>query len=335
MGCWHRILPCIVLGTLTAAPVDPAQASAAVFPPALTREATAPPFDAPDLAPPTTTPVPGSPSTVAADAAYWTADRLVDASPGAKGPKVTHASATRQAPANTPQSRYIAGIPQVGTFFVSSPNGNTSCTGSVVHSPGHDLVLTAGHCAYGWRSSSAHRIFVPAYAYDKDAAHQPYGFYPVEKLVLDPRYRPSPSSAAATDLDFAFAVLGRGTGHRRVEDVTKALTLHTTPGYRNTVTVIGYPESSHNPGRRAITCTMATSRLAGYRQMRMICGGYFDGVSGSPWIAHYNAARHTGQVIGEVGGRGGGGDDYDDDWISYSPMFGRELTSLYERAAKS
>ena len=66
--------------------------------------------------------------------------------------------------------------------------------------------------------------------------------------------------------------------------------------------------------------------------MRMVCGGYYDGVSGSPWIAGYDATRHTGVVIGEVGGRGGGGDDHDDDWISYSPAYGSELVALFKQA---
>jgi V8-like Glu-specific endopeptidase len=302
-----RTLPWLLLGTLAAGWADPAWAA---------------------------TPPPTLAATVAADAAYWTAGRLDAAAPIAKGPAAATGSAVRKAPAGTPQGRYIAGIPQVGTFFVASPNGNTSCTGSVVHSPGHDLVLTAGHCAYGWQRSGTHRIFVPAYAYGRDAAHQPYGFYPVERLLLDARYRPSPPTAAATDLDFAFARLGAGHDRRRVEDVTGAFTLRTTPSYRNTVTVIGYPESRHNPGRRAISCTAPTTRLSGYRQMRMVCGGYYDGVSGSPWIAHYSATRHTGEVIGEVGGRGGGGDDRDDDWISYSPVYGSELVALYRRATR-
>ncbi|WP_157437202.1 trypsin-like serine peptidase [Actinoplanes subtropicus] len=275
------------------------------------------------------------PATVAADAAYWTAGRLAAVASVTKGPTVARGTAVRRVPAGIPQGRYVAGIPQVGTFFVASPDGNTSCTGSVVHSPAHDLVLTAGHCAYGWQSSTTHRIFVPAYAYGKDAAHQPYGFYPVTQFVLDPRYRPSPPTAAVTDLDFAFARLGAGSDRRQVEDVTKALALTTTPSYRNTVTVIGYPGSSHNPGHKAIACTVPTTRLAGYRQMRMVCGGFFDGVSGSPWIAGYDPLRHTGQVIGEVGGRGGGGDDQDHDWISYSPMFGSELLSLYHQAVSA
>ncbi|MCU7729065.1 trypsin-like serine protease [Actinoplanes sp. KI2] len=305
MGRWLRSLPCILLGVSAVVCGDPASAAE---------------------------PRPAGSAAVTADAAYWTAARLDAAAPIAKGPEAAHRSALRPPPPGIPQGRYFAGIPQVGTFFVASPNGNTSCTGSVVHSPAHDLVLTAGHCAYEWQRSTTHRIFVPAYAYGKDATHQPYGFYPVQRFVLDARYRPRPPTAAVTDLDFAFARLGADADHRRVEDVTRALTLRTTPSYRNTVTVIGYPESRHNPGRRAIICTVPTTRLAGYRQMSMVCGGYFDGVSGSPWIAHYDAVRHTGQVIGEVGGRGGGGDDYDDDWISYSPVYGSELVSLYRRA---
>lgn len=312
MGFWHSVLPFLLLATPPLVEAPPLVET----PPLL---ATPPLVETPPLLA-TPPPAPG-------DAAYWTAGRLDDAVPVAKGPHRAGINTVRRAPAGTPRGVYVAGVPEVGTFFASTPDGNTSCTGSVVHSSGHNLVLTAGHCAYGWRKSTSHRIFVPAYVYGKDAAHQPYGYYPVKKVILEPHYNPSPSTGKATDLDFAFVVLGS-----RVEDRTGAFTLRTTPGYNNTVTVIGYPSSSHNPGRRAITCTVPTKRLSGYRQMSMVCAGYYDGVSGSPWIANYDAVKHTGTVIGSLGGRGGGGDDDDDDWISYSPAYGSELTSLYRKA---
>jgi len=252
------------------------------------------------------------------DSVYWTAARL-DAALGVPKGSAIHAAA---APAGIPHGRFFGGIPRVGTFFAGTPSGNTSCTGSVVRSPGRDLVLTAGHCAWNWRRSATHLIFVPRYAYGRDAAHQPYGYFPVRSFLLDPHYRPAPGGGAATDLDFAFARLGRDAKGRRVEDVTGAFPLAPTPGYRNRVTVIGYPESSHNPRRQAITCTVPTTRLSGYRQMRMLCGGYFNGVSGSPWVAGR-------RVIGVLGGRNGGGEQ---DWVSYSPYLGPEMTALYARA---
>jgi V8-like Glu-specific endopeptidase len=271
----------------------------------------------------------------AADAGYWTADRLRAARPVDRlpDPAGQRAAAPKPPPPGTPQGRFFAGIPAVGTFFASDTSGDTSCTGSVITSEGRDLVLTAGHCAYGWlQRKAAHRIFVPRYDSARDAAHQPYGFFGVDKLVLDPRYRPSPATSAVTNLDFAFARLSANAAGQQVEDATGGLRLTATPGYALTTTVIGYPQGTHNPARQAITCSVPTSRLPGYQQLQMRCGGYYNGVSGGPWIANYDPTTQTGDVVGIVAGRGAGGDDANDDWLSYSPYFDRNILDLYADA---
>jgi V8-like Glu-specific endopeptidase len=267
-----------------------------------------------------------------AEAQFWTASRLSSAvpvaSPAVTGP--TSLQLRQTAPKTVPQGRYFGGVPTVGTFFVQQASGATSCTGSVVHSSGHNLLLTAGHCAASWGSKPSHRIFVPEYASGKAATAQPYGFFPVDQMFIDPRFDARQRAAATTDLDFAFAVTGPDSSGRLIEDVTGALTLKTTPGYVNTVTVIGYPGIAHNPKSQALTCTVPTSQLSGYRQMKMLCGGYYSGTSGGPWIQNFNAKTGTGDVIGEIGGRGGGGDDDNDDWVSYSPYFNQNIIDLYD-----
>lgn len=267
----------------------------------------------------------------AADASYWTAERMQGASPvqprGAEGNTTPRLKAAMTAAAS--QGAFTDGIAQVGTFFVDTPSGDTTCTGSVVHSPGKNLVLSAGHCLYSWRSGTSHRIFVPKYAGGLDAAHQPYGFFPVQSVFVDPRFSPQPATSARSDLDFGFVSTGPDSAGRQLEDVTGALTLTPTPSYRNAVTVLGYPSKTHNPSGRTWTCTVATSALPGYHQMQMTCPGFYGGTSGGPWIAGYNTTTHTGNVIGETGGLDGGGDT---DWVSYSPMFDEQIQALYDDA---
>jgi V8-like Glu-specific endopeptidase len=267
----------------------------------------------------------------AGDASYWTAERMQAAQPvqprtgaGTITPRVHAAMA-----AGASQGAFSDGIPEVGTFFVDTPAGDTTCTGSVVHSPGKDLVLSAGHCLYGWRTGTAHRIFVPKYTGGLDAAHQPYGFFPVQSVFVDPRFSPQPATSTHTDLDFGFVSTGTDSAGAQLEDVTGALTLTTTPSYRNTVTVLGYPSKAHNPSGRTWSCTVATAPLPAYHQMQMTCPGFYGGTSGGPWIADYNADTHTGNVIGETGGLDGGGDT---DWVSYSPMFDKQIQALYADA---
>ena len=69
--------------------------------------------------------------------------------------------------------------PRVGAIFFDSGTLH-SCTGSVVHSTGGDLVLTAAHCLSG-RSQAT---FVPGFAGD-DA---PTDLWTVHEIYFDPRW---------------------------------------------------------------------------------------------------------------------------------------------------
>ncbi|MEV5508325.1 trypsin-like serine protease [Streptomyces orinoci] len=264
-------------------------------------------------------------------ARYWTAERLAAAKPleGKGTPAAPRVSAAGP-PAGTPRGRYGDGIPMVGTFFVrGAGQGNTYCTASVIRSPGRDLVLTAAHCAKSL-AGGTDRIFIPQFRQGLDANRQKFGAYPVQRVFIDPRYRGG--TGPATDLDFAFVRLGANAQHAKVENRTGGLRLTGTPRWVNTVTVLGYPGTA-NPGQQAISCTVPTARLStGLRQMQVRCAGYYNGVSGGPWISHYDAKARTGEVIGVVGGYRGGGNDANDDWVSYSPILGREAQDLYQDA---
>ncbi|MFI1796705.1 trypsin-like serine peptidase [Streptomyces sp. NPDC020379] len=231
-------------------------------------------------------------------------------------------------------AQHFAGLPMVGTFFFdSSPlsRGATYCSGSVVHSRNQSLVLTAGHCAIGL-SPARHAVFVPDYRFGASAAAQPYGIYPVTHLFVDPRYQAN-TKQAASDLDLAFVRIATGSKGKTAENLTGALTYAPTPRYDNRALVIGYPRDSKvNKGHQAVRCDVPTSRLPGFHQMRMVCGGFYGGVSGGPWITGYNPSTRTGKVIGNVGGYNGGGDDADDDSVSYSPFYGKDATDLFNDA---
>ncbi|GAA4630777.1 hypothetical protein GCM10023196_057460 [Actinoallomurus vinaceus] len=279
---------------------------------------------------PTATPGNGKPSrddgaTLREDEKYWTAERMAKAVPVDAQRGTASAAHRRLAPPppGTETGTYYGGIPQVGTFFFNAPEtGDTHCTGSVVHSDKHDLVLTAGHCGVGI-ARAAHAIFVPQYRYPKTVADQPHGVFPVKKTYLDPRYQAN-TKAAVSDLDLAFIRVG-ANDKGNAENVVGALTFTPTTSFNHNVRVIGYP-GSHNSQHQALYCDVATSRLSGFRQMKMLCNGFYGGVSGGPWIEDGN------KVIGNVGGYNGGGNDANDDWITYAPIYGKDAVDLYNDA---
>ncbi|MFE5086775.1 trypsin-like serine peptidase [Streptomyces mirabilis] len=237
-------------------------------------------------------------------------------------------------PAGTPRPEHFGGHPMVGTFFYDGkPLGgkSTYCTGSVVHTAAHDIVLTAGHCGRGLQRAT-HRIFVPQYRDGLSAANQPRGVFAVSQMYIDPRYAAN-TKKPTSDLDLAFAQVDPNS-RGKVEDVTGALTFTPTTKYTHKVTVIGYPSSeSVNSKHQAIRCPVTTSRLPGYRQVRMTCTGFYGGVSGGPWIEDYNRSTGTGKVVGNTGGYNGGGNDANDDWVTYAPIYGKDAKDLFNDAA--
>ncbi|MFD7661553.1 trypsin-like serine peptidase [Streptomyces sp. NPDC059788] len=260
-----------------------------------------------------------------AAAQYWTAGRMASATPsGAGTAKAAGPSAARSTAAAAGSAQHFDGVPSVGVLFSVDKDARAHhCTASVVRSPRRNLILTAGHCNPGSRAA-----FVPQYR--SGAATQPYGVWAITRGFTDPgRTDTGPGS----DLDFAFATVEPDDEGRPLESVTGGNILTRTPGYATDVTVIGYPSVRNDPADQAIRCAVRTTRLTGQRQLRMECGGFYGGTSGSPWLSRFDERTKTGYVVGNIGGLNGGGPSGpDSDRTSYSPFYGPEVFRLYARA---
>ncbi|MFD9075409.1 trypsin-like serine peptidase [Streptomyces lasiicapitis] len=284
--------------------------------------------------------------------AFWTAARMESATPPPPAKAEQHAKADQpvsgtggmrraSAPANppapatyatvatatatatsAPTATYYKGAKTIGVlYFVGRDLAAHSCTASVVHSPKGNLILTAAHCGNGDKYA-----FVPQYRSDKSAAKQPYGIWAVDRVFKDPRHT---AKGPGSDLDFAFASLRADQRGRQIEQVTGANRLARTPSYKVPVTVIGYPKATYDPKDRAIKCKAKTTRLTGYKQLRMACGGFYGGTSGSPWLMNFDERTGTGDVVGNVGGWGGGGASAA---VSYAPYYDDEVFKLHQDA---
>lgn len=204
-----------------------------------------------------------------------------------------------------------AGSARVGALFdADEPADGHFCTASVVHSPHHNLIVSAAHCLSG----EDHLVFAPGYRDGK----APYGVWKVKRSFLPDGW----AERQDEDSDVAFAVLyGRGSKYgREVEDVLGAnrFVTGTTTG-ATAVTVTGYPNSRDTP----ITCTNKPTAHSSTQQ-RIDCPDFTGGTSGSPWV------NGDGEVVGVLGGHEQGGATAD---ISYSVVLGSEAASLYRDAA--
>ncbi|GGZ50053.1 hypothetical protein GCM10010371_06790 [Streptomyces subrutilus] len=194
-----------------------------------------------------------------------------------------------------------------GALFTKGLDGDHFCTATVVHSPGRDLIVTAGHCLLDGDQSGGSAVFAPAYA--NGAA--PYGTWKIDRVFEDARW----AEDADDDYDLAFARLAPDASGRRIEDVTGAAVLDTSGRAGEEVTVTGYPADRKVPR----TCTAVAVRESATEQ-RFDCADFPGGTSGSAWIAG------DGKIIGVL--TGGDTDD-----VSTSTVLGDYAASLYAEAA--
>jgi hypothetical protein len=226
---------------------------------------------------------------------------------------LTFAGSASPAAASAPTATQVRSIPTVGALFVPSLLGLSQllqlpheCSGSVVHSPRHDLVLTAAHCIAG---TGLGYEFVPGY-HDGLA---PYGVWTVRRTYVNQLWavRQDPQH------DYAFLEIAPRDG-RGIEDVVGANSLGPAPVAGQSVTVDGYVAGVDD---EPIRCTSTVYYTDGYPSFD--CDGFADGTSGGPWLA-------GGSVVGVIGGLHQGGCT---PTTSYSPAFGADTFADWQRAA--
>ncbi len=196
-----------------------------------------------------------------------------------------------------------------GALFEGDVTGRHFCTATVVHSPGRNLIVTAGHCLLAGRVAEGGASFAPAYA----DGRAPYGTWKIAEVFEDPRW----ANGTNDDYDLAFARLAPDASGRNIEDVTGAAVLDTTGRTDEQVTVTGYPSDRKVPR----TCLSRAVRLSATEQ-RFDCADFPGGTSGSAWIAG------DGKIIGVL--TGGDTDD-----VSTSTILTDYAAQLYARATAS
>ncbi|MFI6324146.1 trypsin-like serine peptidase [Nonomuraea sp. NPDC050556] len=270
-------------------------------------------------------------------AEYWKPDRLkkadssTPATPGAKSTATSAAAATAgpktsAAPktAATPVRDVLPAAPAkggpartMGKVFFLFGGKEYWCSASAVASKGHNLVATAGHCAYDVRQSAPadNWIFVPNPGADGST---PDGFYVGATLSMHEDW----AGQADYDRDFAFVTVHRGyrwvTGKDgsldlqdagQLQDNVGGQGLTTGKGFRNQITAFGYPAGAQPNGTRPFdgrtlkTCEGMTNKTVaparGLDQGVQLRGCDFSaGASGGPWLLNFQPSTKLGVLNG-------------------------------------
>jgi Trypsin-like peptidase domain len=194
---------------------------------------------------------------------------------------------------------------RVGAIFLDGGTQHV-CTGSVLHSTGGNLVLTAAHCLAG----AAQITFAPGLSGDGP----PPDLWTADNVYLDPRWVSSKDPHA----DYAIARVINDHAGSVESQAGLALTLGTTPSPGSHVSVVGYPSGV---GGSPIGCQGSTALTDGGFPS-LVCQGLVGGTSGAPWVSGT-------AVTGLIGGleRGGCAEN-----VSYSAPFDDHIAQLLARA---
>lgn len=204
----------------------------------------------------------------------------------------------------------------VGVLYSGGSPSAHYCTAGSVTSPHGNLLITAAHCVPSGQPSGDSRVaFVPALR-----SGVPFsGGWTPKAYVVDPRW----TTDHNPDLDVAFIVLQPRNGEN-LADIIGSDDLSFDAGYAEPVHVTGYPLGTDEP----ITCDTTTNEQSP-TQLRIECGGFAEGTSGSPWVVRDGERGIGGSIVGVIGGYQQGGDTPD---TSYSSYFGTDIQRLYARA---
>ncbi|MEU9096893.1 trypsin-like serine protease [Streptomyces sp. NPDC048361] len=235
--------------------------------------------------------------------------------------------------ASSPQSEAApSGAPRTQSSAVPAPStpavgvlvsgGEHYCTASVVSSPRGNVIATAAHCANAHPADEVE--FAPGFS-GADGGTSPYGKWKVRAVQIDDRWTANQDDA----VDYAFLTVEPDAQGRSVQSVVGSSTPEWGAGPEQRVTVVGYPIEDHNPENRPVICTTDTHRDTDVQaMMRMLCSGFWDGTSGSPWLTGYQGADRMGRIIGVLSGG-------DTDAESTAVLFDAGARSLYERATRA
>ncbi|GAA3116303.1 hypothetical protein GCM10017600_64230 [Streptosporangium carneum] len=239
----------------------------------------------------------------------------------------------------------------VGKVFFKIGDKEYWCSASAVASRNHNLVATAGHCAYDAKQGkrAEYWIFIPGYNQGKT----PYGIYVGHSLNLHENF----TGRGDYDYDYAFVTVHDGFVWKpgkapntyemesvgSLEDNVGGQGLMVSRGFGLSVFAFGYPAAPHIDGSRPydgqkmLWCDGRTYRTKA--PTRLVEAGvslgctFTGGASGGPWLINYDPQHGLGYLNGVNSFAWDTDTDKKYDRIS-SPYFTQSTYLVYEYAER-
>jgi V8-like Glu-specific endopeptidase len=185
-------------------------------------------------------------------------------------------------------SPYAAPATTTGkVFFKDHTGGNWVCSGSLVNSNGHDLVITAGHCVYGtaggeipagetWHSNW---VFAPDYS----NGYAPYGYWYAKQLWTLTNYINNDDEQD----DLGAALLWPNSNGVNAVSLLGGQGIAWNYSSTESIYDFGYPAAAPFNGQTLQYCT-GTSGWGWLDAMEFLPSNFTGGSSGGPWLAGFN-----------------------------------------------
>lgn len=169
-------------------------------------------------------------------------------------------------------------------FFRIPGQGNFACSGTVVRSPGRNVVVTAGHCVFDdlTKQFATDWMFVPAF---RDG-ERPFGEWVAGRLATTPQFRSAVPDSERFDV--GIAVVQRNRNGRGVQDRVGARRIAFNRPRNQFYGAFGYPAAAPFDGQRLYRCDSPyrgdDTEFDPPRPMRIDCD-MTAGSSGGGWVA--------------------------------------------------
>jgi len=215
--------------------------------------------------------------------------------------------------------RKLKESPTVGKIFFTRGGFDYVCSGSMIPSKYHNIVLTAGHCTNMAKQWDSKLTFVPYYRNGK----APYGSYPLKKAWTTSQWwNHSGNLNYAFQYDISMVATYSYQGHYP-GSYTGWNAIAFSKGTKFKVAAYGYPAESPYSGEYQRYWRATTKKFHYGLYMKSNLTG---GASGGPWLVSYNNSKRRGVAYGvnSVGPANGRG------WMA-TPYFGYYAKKLWQK----
>ncbi|MEV4433044.1 hypothetical protein [Streptomyces sp. NPDC049555] len=234
------------------------------------------------------------------------------------------AGALQAAPAAAADTTTIAAGPslRMGRLYMHTPRGLQACTATLVASPRHNVVVTAGHCLHSGLGGAYYTgfQFIPGYQKGKPA---PLGVFDGATPLVNGGYVGKKDGDG--EYDYGFLVLKPNKEGKQAGELAGENPIAFGQPVIASRTVWAYLLND-----RTAECFGETQAyLFPYDSRVRIDCKFEPSSSGGPWYADYNATTQKGTVNGVISGPMPG---HESEAVVLSPYFGIYAQVLYQQA---